>query len=361
MKTSRAENWLVVLIASTIAIALILVPRLLSSDASERSDLISQSRVLAGAFMRGDERARETLMVQPPGDATGALTPAGAAQAMGSDPSFSLNESAVSVSKFEATVPIDLHTPAGDVRLGITWTRGTEDGRWEVKPVSLPRIDVSSFAGEPTTTFVVNGEKVAPAITTNGLRTFPVWPGVASIHIVNDSRGAWPQAGPERFELKQFSAPSTPVQQGTRLPRPGYTAALSSEAKKTIQAYFDRCAAASPSNDLDCPFAPAVQHTPAQMRNVKFSQPAMISDPTIDTKGATSIYGEVTVSADVKSGDSWKRTTVKSQFLASGTLLPNASGDLTFTLDDKTTNRVQQKWAAAATDWGSRQGEGATV
>lgn len=315
--------------------------------------VVPRTEALLGAFMRGDRDALDTLAPPRPEDDRGALTRAGAAVAMGENPTFTVHQDKIAGSKNASTVPATLHTPAGNVELTLSWTRSDVDAQWVLTPLDLPRLaitaDSTSYA-EQAQNFAVNGQPVSsPFAGANG-PSVPVWPGAAKVTFGRDGLFAWaPNEDPDL-------AIRGPLGQSSRSPATTLTVVRTfddtsrQQATKVVTAYLKTCASARPSRDADCPFAPPATHdggvTPSA---VTFSEPVLGAEPVFSDEGAVTLAGTVSVTASWKHGDTWKASSTSVPFSVNGFAV-TSGGTSRFELTYASRMAVQDAWTNAAND-----------
>lgn len=357
MKTRSAENRVVaavtVLVLLIGAAAFVWRGYAVGLFGDSGDGVVPRTEALIGAFMRGDRDALDTLAPPSPEDDRGALTRAGAAVAMGKDPSFTVHRDRVDGSKNASTVPATLHTPAGNVELTLSWTRSNVDAQWVLTPIKLPRLAISTAytrGAQQAQSFAVNGQHVSIPFAGIYGPSVPVWPGAAEVTFGRDGLFAWaPNEDPELAIREPLGQSSTAPVTTLTVVRT-FDDTSSKEAAELVTAYLKTCADAQPSRDADCPFAPPATHdggvTP---RAVKFGDPDLGAEPVFSDEGAVTLAGTVSVTASWKHGDTWKTSRTSVPFSVNGFAV-TSGGTSRFELTYASRMAVQDAWTDAAND-----------
>lgn len=357
-RTSRLENWIAVGSAAVLAALLCAFFWFPRPATDYRADVEQQSRTLLEAFMRGDPAALQTLAAPNPTDLLGALTPDGAAAAMGPDAKVTVEpiDTQTRVSPNLAEVHAVLHTSGGDVSVLLKWQRESVDSSWGVEPFALPRVDLSKypyFRPIFQATFAANGQLVAQPGALSLVRDFPVWPGVSVVKAIADPESGLP---PARDTTVRFLGDLTSGDyrgSSFTLDEPGYGPGSEAQVSAAVDAYLKACAEAVPSRQDNCPFAPLPDLGKiTRLRKVVFSHPVVTASEH-QRNGLLRLEGNISVSAEQLFGGVWKPVKTTTEFKVNGTLHYTAKDGISVRLGSRSEEDVQTLWAASVTDEGA--------
>lgn len=357
-QTSPQENW-IVFGSAAVLVALLCALAWFPRPATDyRADVEQQSRTLLEAFMRGDPAALQTLAAPNPTDLRGALTPDGAAAAMGPDAKVTVEplDPPDPVYPNRAEVHAVLHTPGGDVDVLLKWRRESADSSWGVKPFTLPRVDLRNYPyyrPHYDATFAVNGQIVAPPGAMSLVRDFPVWPGVSVVKATADPGDGLPPARDTTVRLLGDLTSGEHRESSFKLDAPGYGPDSETPVSAAVDAYLAACTRAVPSRQVSCPFAPLSDLGEiTRLRKVAFSHPVVTASEH-QSNGSLRLEGKISVSAEQLLGGAWKPVKTTTEFKVNGTLQYTAKDGISVQLAPQSVEDVQRLWAASVTDEGA--------
>lgn len=350
--TSLRENWIVVG-AALLCVACLLAAWLLPhSGRNEARELTAKSQKLLTGFMRGDSAALDTLVSTEPGAPRGALTPAGAAAAMGSEARLSV-EPAQMGSGNNATVNATLHTPAGDVKIALHWKREHQSGTFEPVRFTLPFLNLSDFPSTTTSSLTVNKEEVTQPATSGLQLNVPIWPGASVVQVKRPENAHGTQPAPVTVTMLHVGEPGSLFTTSYRLNPSGNSADPAPAISETLSTYLKKCANVRPAQNLDCPFAPTDQFRERLLRDVRFSEPRVDSVQDRGTDGGVKVSGSVKMTAQEKQpGGEWKQITEHGDFSFQGIDRSSSDGRVHFELSTSSRTYIQNQWGHSLTDPG---------
>ena len=226
---------------------------------------------------------------------TSTFTPAAAAIAFGSHPTFSITYTRVAANETEASVNGTLISNGNKTPVTVNLSRSSPSQKWVVEPLSLPIL--SGFDGV-TGSFKVNGVSVDLAKIRAAGDELGVWPGVTTVVPPADKYTSWPEAKLSQAYSRtiEFGSPGsgygTLASPQTFDDRPVRTPAFLQDAKTAALANLDRCIAAGDIEAAGCPFHGSLPSDVTRTRNVKITLLEAPSEVTL-----IGSYGNETLSS----------------------------------------------------------------